>query len=69
MVRVAEAITLCHDAGIVHGAIGSRTVFSQRDDAEDYRLGGYEACVHIADGDLVGMGVMLGTNAVSFRQD
>ena len=52
MVRVAEALALCHDAGIVHGGVSMHSIFSHRDDSADYRLGGVEACVHISDGDL-----------------
>ncbi len=68
--RVAEALAVCHDAGIVHGAISEHAIFSHGDDREDYRLGGYEACVHIADGDLGGTGHPLRpSGAISFRQD
>jgi len=70
MVRVAEALALCHDAGIVHGSVNLHSIFSHRDDSVDYRLGGVEACVHIADGDLKGSGHLLRASAViSFRQD
>lgn len=70
MVRLAEALALCHDAGIVHGGISLHSIFSQRDDSADYRLGGVEACVHIADGDLKESGHLLRASAViSFRQD
>lgn len=44
MSRVVEALTHCHDAGIVHGAIGEHVIFSRDDHAPSYRLGGYEAC-------------------------
>jgi DNA polymerase alpha-associated DNA helicase A len=47
--RVAEGLALCHDAGIVHGAVSEHAIFSHSDNGQDYRLGGYEACVHIAD--------------------
>src|SRR5579863_6631144 len=68
--RVAEALAICHDAGIVHGAISEHAIFSHGDGREDYRLGGYEACVHIADGDLGGAGHPLRpSGAISFRQD
>ncbi|MFS3135664.1 DEAD/DEAH box helicase [Gluconacetobacter sacchari] len=68
--RVAEALAVCHDAGIVHGAISEHAIFSHGDDREDYRLGGYEACVHIGDGDLGGTGHPLRqSGAISFRQD
>lgn len=50
--RVAEGLALCHDAGIVHGAVSEYAIFSHGNDREDYRLGGYEACVHIGDPDL-----------------
>jgi DNA polymerase alpha-associated DNA helicase A len=70
IVRVAEGLDLCHDAGIVHGAVSEHAIFSQSDDKEDFRLGGYEACVHIADGDMGGAGHLLRSSAtVSFRQD
>lgn len=68
--RVAEALAICHHAGIVHGAVGEHAIFSHGDDREDYCLGGYEACVHIGDGDLGGTGHPLRpSGAISFRQD
>lgn len=68
--RVAEALAICHDAGIVHGAVSEHALFSNSDDREDYRLGGYEACVHIGDSDLGGAGHPLRpSGAISFRQD
>lgn len=68
--RVAEALATCHDAGIVHGAVSEHAIFSHGDDKEDYRLGGYEACVHIGDGDIGGAGHPLRlSGAISFRQD
>jgi hypothetical protein len=70
MVRVAEALALCHDAGIVHGGVSPHSIFSHRDKSADYRLGGVEACVHISDGDLEANGHLLRASAViSFRQD
>lgn len=70
MVRVARGLALCHDAGIVHGAVGGHTIFSHSDDREDYRLGGYETCVHIADSDFAGSGGQVRPpSAISFRQD
>jgi DNA polymerase alpha-associated DNA helicase A len=68
--RIAEALGACHDAGIVHGAVSEDAFFSHGDDKADYRLGGYETCVHIGDGDLTGAGQSLRSpGAVSFRQD
>jgi len=68
--RIAEGLALCHDAGIVHGAISEHAIFSHSDEKEDFRLGGYEACVHIADGDMGGAAHLLQrSGAVSFRQD
>lgn len=68
--RVAEALAICHGAGTVHGAVSEHSIFSHGDDREDYRLGGYEACVHIGDGDLGGAGHPLRpSGAISFRQD
>ncbi|RUV41292.1 helicase [Mesorhizobium sp. M1A.T.Ca.IN.004.03.1.1] len=70
LVRVAEALTLCHDAGIVHGGVNAHSIFSHRDDRTDWCLGGVEACVHISDGDLGGSTHLLRTSAaISFRQD
>ena len=70
IVRVAEGLALCHDAGIVHGAVSEHAIFSHADDKEDFRLGGYEACVHIADGDMADWGHLLRpSGTVSFRQD
>lgn len=70
IVRIAEALTLCHDAGIVHGGVSTHTIFSHRDDTTDYRLGGFEACVHIADSDRGVSGHLLrSSGAISFRQD
>jgi DNA polymerase alpha-associated DNA helicase A len=39
IIRVAEGLSLCHDAGIVHGAVSERAIFSHADDNEDFRLG------------------------------
>lgn len=70
MQRIAEALSLCHDAGIVHGAISLHTIFSHNDDIPDYRLGGYEWCVQIAESDLdAGREELRNTSVVSFRQD
>lgn len=70
MIRVAEALALCHDAGIVHGGVGIHSIFSHREDSVDYRLGGVEACVHISDGDLDASGHLFRASAaISFRQD
>lgn len=70
IVRVAEGLALCHDAGIVHGAVSEHAIFSHSDEKEDFRLGGYEACVHIADGDMGGAGHLLRpSGTVSFRRD
>ena len=68
--RVAEALAICHAAGIVHGAVSEDAIFSHSNDKEDYRLGGYEASVHVGDGDLGGASHPLRpSGAVSFRQD
>jgi DNA polymerase alpha-associated DNA helicase A len=68
--RVAEGLALCHDAGIVHGAVSELSIFSHADEKMDFRLGGYEACVHIADGDMAdGNHLLRSSSAVSFRQD
>ncbi|WP_371349242.1 AAA domain-containing protein [Ancylobacter sp. IITR112] len=70
IVRIAEALTLCHDAGIVHGGVGIHSIFSHREESADYRLGGVEACVHISDGDLEASGHLFRPSAtISFRQD
>jgi len=70
IVRVAEGLALCHDAGIVHGAVSEHAIFSHSDEKEDFRLGGYEACVHITDGDMGGAGHLLRpSGTVSFRRD
>lgn len=70
IIRVAEALSLCHDAGIVHGGVSLHSIFSHRNDSVDYRLGGVEACVHISDGDLEASGHLLRASAaISFRQD
>lgn len=70
IVRVAEGLALCHDAGIVHGAVSEHAIFSHSDEKEDFRLGGYETCVHIADGDMGGAGHLLrSSGTISFRQD
>ncbi|WP_197729808.1 DEAD/DEAH box helicase [Rhizobium leguminosarum] len=70
MERIAEALSLCHDAGIVHGAISLHTIFSHNDDVPDYRLGGYEWCVQIAESHLdAGHEDLRNTSVISFRQD
>ncbi|HEY8128406.1 MAG TPA: AAA domain-containing protein [Hyphomicrobium sp.] len=68
--RVAEALAICHAGGIVHGAVSEQAIFSHGEDKVDYRLGGYEACVHVGDGDLGGASHPLRpSGAISFRQD
>lgn len=68
--RVAQALALCHDAGIVHGGVSTYSIFSHADGREDYRLGGYEACINIAEADLAVPEVLMPlTTAISFRQD
>jgi|GEM_PF-2409611 len=68
--RVVEGLTLCHDAGIVHGSINLHTIFSHSDRLVDYRLGGYESCVQITDGDLtLARNTLRGKSVVSFRND
>lgn len=70
MARVVEALTHCHDAGIVHGAVGEHSIFVRDDDAPSYRLGGYEACVHIADTESFADEAALRTSGpISFRHD
>jgi DNA polymerase alpha-associated DNA helicase A len=66
--RVAEGLALCHSAGIVHGSVGEHAIFAVGDDQEEYRLGGFEACVHISDGGFGGH-LLRSTGAISFRQD
>lgn len=68
--RVVEGLTHCHDAGIVHGVVDEHTIFARGDDEPNYRLGGYEACVHIADDDLGSPeGALRTPGPVSFRRD
>jgi DNA polymerase alpha-associated DNA helicase A len=68
--RVAEGLALCHDAGIVHGAVSEHVIFSHVDDKIDFRLGGYEASVHIADSDMADwVNLPRPSGTVSFRQD
>ncbi|WP_237480802.1 DEAD/DEAH box helicase [Lichenibacterium dinghuense] len=68
--RVIEALSHCHDAGIVHGAIDEHAVFARGDDNPNYRLGGYEACVHIADSDPdPSGGALRRSDPISFRRD
>lgn len=68
--RVVEALTYCHDAGVVHGSISELSIFAGDDRASSYRLGGYEACVHITDDGLLQPDMSLRTStAISFRQD
>jgi hypothetical protein len=68
--RVVEGLTYCHDAGIVHGSIDELAIFAGDEKAPSYRLGGYEACVHITENDPLPSDMRLRTpNAVSFRQD
>lgn len=70
MLRVARALWFCHDAGIVHGSVGSHCIFSHGNGREDFRLGGYEACINIADPELAVPHALMWEGAtVSFRQD
>jgi hypothetical protein len=68
--RVVEALTHCHDAGIVHGALNESSIFVGDDRSPSYKLGGYEACIHIAGEDLPLSEMAFRTSdPVSFRQD
>ncbi len=68
--RVVEGLTYCHDAGIVHGAIDEFAIFAGDEQVPTYRLGGYEACVHISAEGLTPSEMSLrSSKAVSFRQD
>lgn len=68
--RVVEALTYCHDGGIMHGAIDEHTIFAGDERSPSYRLGGYEACVHFADEDLSPSEMALRkASSISFRQD
>ena len=68
--RVVEALSYCHDAGLVHGAIDENAIFAGDDQSPSYRLGGYEACIHIAESDLPPSEIALrSSNAISFRHD
>ncbi|RIY03843.1 helicase [Aureimonas flava] len=69
MSRVIEGLTNCHDAGIVHGAIDGSAIFAGDEQALSYRLGGYEACVHITDDPRPSEMALRTSSAVSFRQD
>ncbi|NSZ61058.1 AAA family ATPase (plasmid) [Agrobacterium tumefaciens] len=68
--RVAEGLRLIHDAGIVHGSVSEQTIFGASDETEGYRLGGFEACIHISDGVLGANEHLFDPSAsISFRQD
>ncbi|MDV4183529.1 AAA domain-containing protein [Rhizobium brockwellii] len=68
--RVADGLRLIHEAGIVHGSVSEQTIFAASDDAEGYRLGGFEACIHISDGALGANDHLFDpSTAISFRQD
>ncbi len=68
--RVADGLRLIHAAGIVHGSVSDQTIFSANDDVESYRLGGFEASIHISDGTLNANDHLFDpATAISFRQD
>ena len=68
--RIASSLQYCHEAGIVHGKIGEAAIFTDGAEQPDFRLGGYEDCVHIASVDSVGSAGLTGTRGViSFRND
>ncbi|TWC77166.1 AAA domain-containing protein [Rhizobium sp. SJZ105] len=68
--RVVEGLRLIHEAGIVHGSVSEHTIFAASDDVEGYRLGGFEACIHISDGALGANDHLFDPlTAISFRQD
>lgn len=68
--RVVEGLSYCHDAGIVHGSVDEFAIFAGDEQVPSYRLGGYEACVHISAEDLSPSEISLrSAKAVSFRQD
>ena len=47
--RLAAALGAVHGQGLVHGRIGPSAVFTAARDIADFRLGGFEWCVRIAD--------------------
>lgn len=68
--RVADGLRLIHEAGIVHGSVSEQTIFAASDDVESYRLGGFEASIHISDGTLSANDHLFDpSTAISFRQD
>lgn len=68
--RVADGLRLIHEAGIVHGSVSEQTIFAASDDVVGYRLGGFEACIHISDGALGANDHLFDpSTAISFRQD
>lgn len=67
--RVAEALTRCHDVGVVHGRVNETSIFRIDNDPQSYRLGGYEASLGVLDRNLVGIENSDENNVFSFRRD
>lgn len=73
--RLVEALGIIHAQGLVHGLINSRSVFSSgAATGPDFRLGGFEFCLRIAEVDLAAVRVIakgspVGSSVFSFLDD
>ena len=68
--RLSEALSYLHSADLVHGMIDETSVFIERLHPLDLRLGGYEACIHVASVGSSNSGNLAGSRGVvSFRKD
>lgn len=70
LIRVAEGLSCCHNAGIIHGNVRADSIFTFQGQEPDFRLGGYEACIHVASRETTVSKKVFGiSRTVSFQKD
>lgn len=69
ILRVADALARCHEAGVVHGRVREASIFTSNTVASDYRLGGYEASLGIVEEAVDLAATIENVGVVSFRRD
>jgi AAA domain len=54
--RIGKALGAVHNQGLIHGRLGAAAVFTSGSEQPDFRLGGFEWCVRIAEADMAPIG-------------